>query len=170
MNFSTNAGSGGDRTRTSEVRERKDGKQKRPTSKPKSEKASPKIDKEHKKREIGQARRYEQLTKPSGFNDNMEAHHMPSQKWLRAHGQNKDDGFSAMMTKEQHKKTRTFGIRGSKESVNRDYRSEMGRDVKEYIRILKSDGSWTPEVRRSLMQGLDNFKKEFPDLFKKVTK
>ena len=170
MNFSTSAGSGGDRTRTNEVRERKDGKQKRPTSKPKSEKASPKIDKEHKKREIGQAGRYEQLTKPSGFNDNMEAHHMPSQKWLRAHGQNKDDGFSAMMTKEQHKKTRTFRHKAKLLSVDTTYRSELATDLTDYRRILKSEGCWTPEVRRSLMQGLDNFKKEFPDLFKKVMK
>ena len=50
------------------------------------------------------------------------------------------------------------------------YRSELGKDLKEYIGILKSDGSWTPEVRKSLMQGLEDFKKEFPELFKKVKK
>ena len=31
------------------------------------------------------------------------------------------------------------------------------------------NGFWTPEGE-NLMNGLDGFKKEFPDLFKKVTK
>jgi hypothetical protein len=35
---------------------------------------------------------------------------------------------------------------------------------------LKEDGSWTPEIRRSLQQGMDVFRKEFPDLFKKLRK
>ena len=101
---------------------------------------------------MGQVGRYEQMIDGRPFNDGMEAHHMPSQKWLRAHGQNKNDGFSAIMTREQHKRTRTFGIRGSKEAVTRDYRLEIGKDIKEYINILKTDGSWNPEIRRSLMK------------------
>jgi hypothetical protein len=38
------------------------------------------------------------------------------------------------------------------------------------VKILKEDGSWSPEVRRSLLQGLDSFRKEFPELFKKLVK
>ena len=129
---------------------------------------------EKAERKIGQAGKYEDLTykiRPKGgFNDGMQAHHMPSQRYLKAHEMNKDDGFSAIMTAEQHKQTRTFGIKGAKEDTSALYRSEIGRDLKEYINILKTDGSWTPEVRKSLMQGLGDFRKEFPELFKKVMK
>ena len=65
---------------------------------------------------------------------------------------------------------RTYGIKGSKEDITLPYRSEIGRDLNEYVRILKDNNSWTSEVRQSLMKGLDNFKREFPDLFRKVMK
>ncbi len=125
-------------------------------------------------RKIGQAGKYEDLTRKirpeGGFKDGMEAHHMPSQKWLKDHEMNSDISFSAMMTKGQHADTRTFRNKAKLLPTDTSYRSELATDLQDYIRILKEDGSWTPEVRRSLMHGLDNFKKEFPILFKKVKK
>ena len=123
-----------------------------------------------KAREIGQAGKYGDLTKPGRFNDGLDAHHMPSKKYIEFKGIEKDDGFSAMIPREQHRKTRTYGRGGTRVDISVPYRSEIGRDLNEYITILKADGFWTPEVRRSLIQGLDNFKREFPDLFRKVTK
>lgn len=121
-------------------------------------------------RKIGQAGKYKDLIKGKSFKDEMQAHHMPSQRYLKAHDMDIKEGFSAMMSAEQHVNTRTYGRRANKLSLDNSYRSELAIDLNDYIKVLKADGSWTPEVRRSLMQGLDNFRKEFPDLFKKVSK
>jgi len=83
---------------------------------------------------------------------------------------NPKEGFAGVMTKPQHAETRTYKGRAKNIDTSAPYRAEFGKDVAEYVRILKKDGSWTPEVRRSLQQGLDNFRKEYPDLFRKVVK
>ena len=121
-------------------------------------------------RKIGQSGKYKDLTKPGRFNDDMQAHHMPAQKYLRENDLSTRDGFSAIIPQELHKQTRTFGSGGRNMDTTAPYRSEIGKDLKEYVRILKDNNSWTPEVRQSLMKGLDDFKKEFPDLFKRVIK
>ena len=65
---------------------------------------------------------------------------------------------------------RTYKNRAKSLPMDTPYRSELATDLNDYMKILKSDNSWTPEVRQSLIKGLDNFKSEFPDLFKKVMK
>jgi hypothetical protein len=121
-------------------------------------------------REIGDASKYGKLTRPGGFHDGLEAHHMPSERYLKANAMDPKEGFSAMMTKPLHAQTRTYKGKAVKLDTSAPYREEIGKDLADYMRILKEDGSWTPEVRRSLQQGLDNFKKEFPELFKKLIK
>jgi len=121
-------------------------------------------------RKIGQSGKYEEMIDGAPFHDGNEAHHMPSQKWLKANGMNTKEGFSAIMSQKLHKLTRTNGRSGANIDTSQPYRSEIGRDLNEYVRILKDNKSWTPEVRENLMNGLDGFKKEFPDLFKKVMK
>ena len=95
---------------------------------------------------------------------------MPSQRWLKSNGMDKNKGFASIMTKDQHAATRTYLNKSKSLPVDTPYRSELATDLNDYIRIFKSDGSWTPEVRRSLMNGLNNFKNEFPKLFEKVMK
>lgn len=122
------------------------------------------------KRRIGDAGRYERLTKPGGFNDGMQAHHMPSKRYLEANGIDHQTGFAGIMRKDQHALTRTYKGRARTLNTSAPYRQELAADLAEYIGILKEDGSWTPQVRQGLMRGLDNFKREFPDLFRKVVR
>ncbi|MDR1457277.1 MAG: hypothetical protein LBI47_00255 [Puniceicoccales bacterium] len=58
----------------------------------------------------------------------------------------------------------------NKADTSDPYRTEIGKDIADYMNILKKDDLWTPEVRESLMKGLDDFKVEFPELFKKIVK
>jgi hypothetical protein len=120
------------------------------------------------KRKIGNAGKFEKLVKPGPFNDGLEAHHMPSERYLEANNINPKQGFASLITKPQHVLTRTYGKKATKLSTSAPYRQELAEDLADYIRVLKKDGSWTPEVSRSLQQGLDNFKREFPDLFRKI--
>lgn len=83
---------------------------------------------------------------------------------------NPKQGFAGIMREEQHYLTRTHGRKAIKLSTSAPYRQELAADLADYIGILKKDGSWTPQVRQSLMRGLDNFKREFPDLFRKDNK
>jgi hypothetical protein len=91
---------------------------------------------------------------------------MPSKKYLKDHNMDPDEGFSVVLPKEQHHQTRSYGQ--SKADTSAPYRTEIGKDIADYMSILKKDGLWTPEVRESLMKGLDDFKVEFPELFKKI--
>ena len=50
------------------------------------------------------------------------------------------------------------------------YRDELAMDFKDVKQILKNDGSWTSEVRQSVLKGLSDFKNEKPQLFEKVKK
>ena len=144
------------------------GPERKPTSNENAEKQSEVA--KVTERKIGQSGKYKDMIKGRPFNDDMQAHHMPSQRWLKSNGMDKNEGFSSLMTKEQHAATRTYQNNAKSLSVDTSYRSELATDINDYIRILKSDGSWTPEVRRSLMNGLNNFKNEFPKLFEKVMK
>jgi hypothetical protein len=119
-------------------------------------------------RKIGDTGSYESIAKPGPFKDGMDAHHMPSQKYLKDHDMDTDQGFSALMDRPQHRQTRTYAGKAIKLDTSGSYRSEIGKDLADYVKILKENGSWTPQIRQSLMKGLDNFKKEFPDLFRKV--
>lgn len=63
-----------------------------------------------------------------------------------------------------------YGVTSSCLSTDKPYRDELATDLKDYKKVLKENGSWTPEIRQSLLKGLENFKKEYPELFKKVKK
>jgi hypothetical protein len=117
-------------------------------------------------RKIGDAGKYKELTEDTPYKDDKHVHHMPSRKYLEDNGMGTDEGFSGVMPKKQHYQTRTYGRNNLDTST--PYRTEIGRDLADYVRILKRDGLWTPRVRRSLQQGLDNFRREFPDLFKRI--
>jgi hypothetical protein len=117
-------------------------------------------------RQIGESGKYKDVTAEAPYNDNNQAHHMPSKKYLSDHNMDPDEGFSVVIPKEQHYQTRSYGQ--SKPDISAPYRTEIGKDIADYMNILKKDGLWTPEIRESLMKGLDDFKVEFPDLFKKI--
>jgi len=124
-------------------------------------------------RKIGNVGTFNDLTNRHGgapFNDGRQAHHMPAQRYLEHHGLNTGEGLSIMMTKEQHIKTRTYGRKGVNLDLENSYRSELARDIRDVKQILKNDGSWTSEVRQSVLKGLSNFKNEKPQLFEKVKK
>jgi len=105
-----------------------------------------------------------------GFQDGRQAHHMPAQRYLKANGLDTKEGLAVMMTEEQHAKTRTFKRKAEKIDIASTYRDELARDIKDVKQILKEDGSWTPEVRQSVLKGLSDFKNEKPQLFEKVKK
>lgn len=96
---------------------------------------------------------------------------MPSKRYLIANNtMDPNEGFGVVMTREQHALTRTFRNRGKNLPTSNSYRSEIAQDLQDCIRILKADGSWNSEVRRSIMSGLDNFRREFPHLFERITR
>jgi hypothetical protein len=103
------------------------------------------------------------------WSDGLVAHLMPCKKYLKDHDIDYRNGFAALMYKKQHVKTRTYGKKVVSIPTSAPYRQELAEDLVDYIGILKEDGSWTPEVRQSLQQGLDNFRREFPDLFRKIS-
>jgi len=124
-------------------------------------------------RRIGNTGKFSELTKNApkgGFKDGKQAHHMPSQRYLEHYDLDTNEGLAVMMTESQHAKTRTFKGRARNIDLNSSYRLELSRDLKDVKRILKEDGSWTPEVRSSILRGLGNFKEEYPQLFEKVKK
>jgi hypothetical protein len=124
-------------------------------------------------RDIGSTGSYKDLTDGTGtggFQDGKEAHHIPSRKFIEKHGVKDNDGLAVIMTKEQHAETRTYRGKSQKIDLNNSFRNETALDIKDYIEILKKDNLYTPEVRQSLMQGLDDFKAKFPQLLEKVNK
>ncbi|MDR1232923.1 MAG: hypothetical protein LBJ75_01525, partial [Puniceicoccales bacterium] len=118
-------------------------------------------------RQTGESGKYRD-TRKNVDGDGNHAHHMPSKKYLKDHGANPSEGFSAIMPEKLHYQTRTYGRGANEIDTNIPYRTEIGKDIADYMSILKKDGLWTPEVRKSFMKGLDDFKVEFPDLFKKI--
>lgn len=124
-------------------------------------------------RKIGNMGKFRELTDKQGgssFNDGKQAHHMPAQRYLENYELDSKEGLAIIMTDAQHAKTRTFKGRARNIDLQSSYRDELARDIKDVKRILKEDGSWTPDVRQSVLQGLDNFRNEFPQLFEKVKK
>jgi hypothetical protein len=120
-------------------------------------------------REIGESGKYKDVRR-NADKDNNQAHHMPSQKHLKDNEMNTDEGFAAVIPEQLHRETRSFGKKAANLDTSNPYRTELGRDIKDYVGILKRNGLWTPEVRESFKKGLDNFKTEFPDLFRRITK
>ena len=120
------------------------------------------------KRTVGQVGRYGDLINKAprgGFQDNMQAHHIPSDAFMRKYGVSRSDGLAIMLTKEQHKLTRTYG--GRKISTLNP-RSELAADLWDLREILRREGMYTPEINSNLMKGTAAFRQRFPEIFKKV--
>jgi hypothetical protein len=82
-----------------------------------------------KQREIGDVGMYKELTRGApkgGFQDGLEAHHMPSRAFIEKYGIPESEGLAVMMTKELHKETRTYG---RKPSASNTPRGELARDI-----------------------------------------
>ncbi|MCC9604977.1 hypothetical protein LOC68_25280 [Blastopirellula sp. JC732] len=90
--------------------------------------------------------------------DNLTPHHGPSSKYIRdKFGISRDDGYAIMLqhfypsNTGRHARTRTFGNRNkAPELMEEQFRTALGRDVRDVRRILQEDGVYSPQARQSL--------------------
>ena len=105
--------------------------------------------------------------------DNLSAHHMPHDSYMRSRGVKKNEGVSMMVedpypgTGGRHREIHKIL---KKQDANKQPRDALAESVKVTRDVYKKDGVYTQEVRQSVKQVIEENKKLYPNLFKKEPK
>ena len=100
--------------------------------------------------------------------EQLDAHHIPSNKYIKNKGISKEDGIAMEMHPARHAQTRTYGNKNKDPNLlNETPRQALGRDIKNVKRVYKDNGKYNEKVRESLQEVVRKNKAQFPDLYKK---
>ncbi|MDR2628660.1 MAG: hypothetical protein LBC30_01540 [Puniceicoccales bacterium] len=88
---------------------------------------------------------------------------MPSRGFIRKYGISAGGGLAIILTKEQHRRTRTM-----RKPVNDNLpRDELAKDLRDVRKILKKDGDYTLDVNKKLLEETKNYESKCPNVFGK---
>ena len=105
---------------------------------------------------------------------NLAGHHMPSAKYMKKYGVQKNNGITMNVEHPKlktdrigrHQQTRTFGGRNKMKS-ELNPRDELAADIKDMKQIYKKDGLYNDKIRDGLLDVIKQNEKKFPEIFKK---
>lgn len=98
--------------------------------------------------------------------ETLDAHHMPSTKYIESKGIPRDQGVAMEMQPSRHMQTRTYG-NNAVGMLNETPRQALGRDIKDAKKVYEQNGVYNPKVRKSLQQVVTENKKNYPNLYNK---
>ncbi len=100
--------------------------------------------------------------------EQLDAHHMPSNNYIKNKGVSKEDGVAIEMQPARHTQTRTYGNKNKDpELLKETPREALGRDIKDVKKVYQENGQYNANVRESLQEVAKKNKEQFPDLYKK---
>lgn len=100
--------------------------------------------------------------------EQLDAHHMPSNNYMKNKGVSKEDGVAIEMQPARHTQTRTYGNKNKyPELLNETPREALGRDIKDVKKVYQENGQYNAKVREALQEVVKKNKEQFPDLYKK---
>ena len=100
--------------------------------------------------------------------EQLDAHHMPSNNYMKNKGVSKEDGIAIEMQPARHTQTRTYGNKNKDpELLKETPREALGRDIKDVKKVYQENGQYNANVRESLQEVAKKNKEQFPDLYKK---
>ncbi len=116
---------------------------------------------------------YGELNKAGGKGDNLTAHHIPSDAYMKAKvpDYTRDKGISIWMehpspgTGGRHRKTLSYGL---SPDLSLSPRQTLAREVWDVRSIYRQEGLYTPDIRRSLQQVIQLNKSSWSGIFNKV--
>lgn len=119
----------------------------------------------------GKVGSYKELTKKYRVTgDNLTPHHIPSAGYMKSKGVKNSEGISIMVEQPtpgkagRHRRTDTYG---KKTDFSKAPRDELAKDILDLRKIYKEDGVYTPEIRKGLIEVIDQNKNKFPEIFNK---
>jgi hypothetical protein len=98
--------------------------------------------------------------------ERLEAHHMPSVKYLKGKNVPSGDGVAMEMQPQRHTQTRTYGAK-NKQLLDESPRDALARDVKDAKKVYNDNGLYDEKVRKSLQEVVRSNKTLFPEVYKK---
>lgn len=98
--------------------------------------------------------------------EQLDAHHMPSTKYIKNKGLEKGDGVAMEMQPERHSQTRTYGNKDPA-LLQETPREALGRDIKDARKVYQENGVYGPKVREALQEVIKQNKDNNPNLYKK---
>lgn len=107
------------------------------------------------------------VRKKSGeINERLDAHHIPSSRYIKNKGLKSSDVIAMEMQPQRHMQTRTYGNKNPK-LLQETPREALGRDVKDVKRIFEKNSQYSAKVRESLKKVIKMNKENHPNLYKK---
>ena len=112
---------------------------------------------------------YGALTKIGKKGDNLAAHHMPNDNYMRAHGVKRNDGIAMLV---EHPTPGTGGRHREihktlpKQDPSLPPRDALAQSVNTAREKYKDSGTYTSEVRKKLLDVINENKETFPHMFK----
>jgi hypothetical protein len=95
-------------------------------------------------------------------------HHMPSAAYMKKYGVNYQEGIVITVANSRHRDTRTYGIDGSKSTLQP--RDELAADIHDMRKIYQKDGVYNSEIRDGLLGVSKQNQAKFPEIFEKGAK
>ncbi len=100
--------------------------------------------------------------------EQLDAHHIPSNNYIKNKCISKEDGIAIEMQPARHTQTRTYGNKNKDPQLLKETpREALGRDIKDVKKVYQENGQYNEKVRESLQEVVRKNKEQFPDLYKK---
>ncbi len=116
---------------------------------------------------------YKELSDAGGIGDDVTAHHVPSDAFIKQHGIATNDGVCINMEQPRrggrHRKTKTCG--GNMTPTEREAYYKMSPkealeyDIQDVRRIFREEGKLTPEIEQKIQEVVKQNKAKFPHLY-----
>ena len=114
----------------------------------------------------GRVGTYRELTKISK-KDNLDAHHVPNDQYMRLYGVNKKDGISILIRDSFHREIHKTLKKQDVEMLPRDALAQSVFKVRE---VYKKHDLYLPQIKDGLKEHIDKSKEAFPSMFKDKAK
>lgn len=122
----------------------------------------------------GKVGTYKSLSKAGKKGDNITAHHIPSDGYMKgknAKGYTRDEGISINMEQPRvggrHRQTSSYG---RSPDLSLSPRDALAKDIRDARRIYQKDGLYTPEIRKALKDVVKQNKQKWKPFFDKPPK
>lgn len=99
-------------------------------------------------------------------NGTVDAHHMPSARYLKEKNLSPEKGIAIEMQPQRHTQTRTYGGK-NKQLLTESPRDALARDVKDVKKVYRENGLYDEKVRKSLKDVIHQNKTLFHEVYKK---
>jgi hypothetical protein len=118
------------------------------------------------KTKSGQVGRYGEL-KHKSTNDGLDAHHIPNDQWMKAHGVKEKDGIAMLVDRDLHRIIH-YGPNGIRSiDVELAPRTALLKSVRRIKNVLQEKGMYSQEWRGTLQEVIRKNVEKFPNLFEK---